>query len=238
MKKRVIKIILVLVIGCALAYAIMYALFQISKSRSFQFFGGLTHRVETTQKVVALTFDDAPTPHTPEVLDILAQKQAKATFYVIGENMEKYPAIASQIVESGMEVGNHSYSHPRFLLKPQAFIEQEIEKTNKLIRQTGYKGEITFRPPHGKKLFGLPWHLHKHGIQTITWDVEPDTYYSTKDEIVTYTLEHTKPGSIILMHPFCDSCGADREALLDIIDRLKTQGYTFVTVGELLSHKK
>ena len=212
-----------------------YIFFLLSNSRTFQFFGGLINRVNTDKKVVALTFDDAPSSQTEEVLSILKEKEVKATFYEIGKAIEQYPTEAKSISDAGMEVGNHSYSHSRFLLKSQSFIDSEIQKTNQLIRDSGYQGEITFRPPYGKKLFGLPWYLHNHNIKTIMWDVEPDTYVSGNvDLIVNYTLENAKPGSIILLHPFCDSCASDREAIGKIIDGLEKKGYKFVTVSELI----
>ncbi len=219
-----------------------YALLQLSNSRSFQLFGGLTDRVQTNEKVAALTFDDAPSPHVSAVLSTLQAKQVKATFYEIGRAIEEYPDEARAIVDAGMEVGNHSYSHQRFLFQSQAFIDVEIQKTSTLIRDTGYRGEITFRPPNGKKLIGLPWYLAQHDIKTITWDVEPETYASdlsadAKTEfLVRYTLEHTRPGSIILLHPFCDSCASARQALPEIIDRLAANGYRFATVSELLRY--
>lgn len=228
--KRLATILSLIIISVSLL------LFQISKSRTFQFFGNLTNRINTDQKVVALTFDDAPSTKNQEVLDILKEKQVKATFYEIGKGIEQFPSEAKAIVDAGMEVGNHSYSHKRFLLKSLSFVDTEIQKTNKLIRDTGYQGEITFRPPNGKKLFALPWYLRKHNIKTIMWDVEPDTYVAGDLEaIVKYTLDHVRPGSIILLHPFCDfECDADREALPKIIDGLKEKGYTFVTINELL----
>jgi len=239
------KIILTAV--CILLILIIVAgvLFKISKSRTFQFWGGLTNRVNTSEKVVALTFDDAPNPQVNEVLSVLKEKNVKATFYEIGENIEKYPQEAKAIVEAGNEVGNHSYSHQRFLLKSVAFAEKEVQETNELIRSTGYLGEITFRPPNGKKLFSLPWYLHKNNIKTITWDVEPDTFAKNLKEgdektefLVKNTLENTKPGSIILLHPLCASCASDREALGRIIDELQAKGYKFVTVSELLALKQ
>jgi peptidoglycan-N-acetylglucosamine deacetylase len=215
-----------------------YLLFQISNSRTFQFFGGLTSRVNTDKKVIALTFDDAPSPRVNDVLNVLNEKQVKATFYLIGQNIEKYPVEAKKIVDAGMEVGNHSYSHQRFLLKPLSFIDSEVQRTNTSIRNTGYHGEITFRPPNGKKLFGLPWYLHQHTMKTIMWDVEPDSFAREKPEAITrYTLDHVRPGSIILIHPFCEKeCVADREALPHIIDALQLQGYTFVTISQLLKY--
>jgi chitin deacetylase len=215
-----------------------YVTFQISRSRTFQFFGTIINRVDTDENVIALTFDDSPTEYTEDVLNILAERNINATFYSIGQSIEKYPDVTKMIVQQGHELGNHSYSHARFLLKSQSFIKNEIEKTNELIREAGYEGEITFRPPNGKKLFGLPWYLSQNNIKTITWDIEPDTYFNEDaDAIKQYVLENVKPGSIILMHPFCKTaCEADREALPEIIDELKNKGYSFVTVSQLLKY--
>lgn len=238
-RKRFFLFATIAIFTLTLLGAFFYGGFQISKSRTFQFFGGLTSRVETDEKIVALTFDDAPSSYTAEVLKILAERNIKGTFYAVGQSLEKFPEEGKQIVAPGHELGNHSYSHQRFLLKTKRFVQDEIEKTNELIRKTGYAGEITFRPPYGKKLFSLPWYLHKHDIKTIMWDVEPDTYHPGDAEAMTeYTLANTKPGSIILLHPFCDvDCAADREALPKIIDELKTQGFTFVTISELLQRQ-
>jgi len=218
---------------------VSFVLFQISKSRSFQFFGGLISRVNTSQKVVALTFDDAPNQKTQEVLDILRQKNIKATFYEIGKGIEEYPDVAKAVVSAGMEVGNHSYSHKRFLFKTPSYVDNEIQKTNKLIRNSGYQDQITFRPPNGKKLLVLPWCLQLHGIKTVMWDVEPDTYVSSDtNSIVEYVISNTRPGSIILLHPFCDvDCEADRKALPIIIDKLNERGYEFVTVSALMKYQ-
>lgn len=225
---------MVLIAGTSVALAALYA---ISKARTFQFFGGLTASARTDRKIVALTFDDAPSPFSGEVLRILAEKNAKATFYVIGKAMEEFPAQAREIVRQGHELGNHTYSHRRMVLKTPWYIATEIEKTDRLIRESGYSGEITFRPPYGKKLFTLPFYLHKRGMRTVTWSMEPDTYHSGDAAgIRDFTLAHAAPGAIILMHPFCDrACAADREALPAIIDGLREQGFTLVTVSQLLN---
>lgn len=222
----------------------MFLLYRISKSRTFQFFGGLTSRVETSKKVVALTFDDAPSPYVNEVLNTLKEHNTLATFYLIGQGIEKYPEETKAIAEAQMELGNHSYSHKRFLLKPTSFIEREVQNTNVLIRSTGYVGEITFRPPNGKKLFGLPLYLKSQNIKTIMWDVEPDTYTGNLEGrektnfLIEHTLSNTKPGSIILLHPFCDLCESGRQAIGPIIEGLKKDGYEFVTVSQLLSYEE
>lgn len=238
-KKFFIPLLLVLVV------LVVLGLFELSKSRTFQFFGVLINRVNTDEKVVALTFDDGPTEYTKEVLGILDEKDIKATFFLIGNQLEKHQDIGKEIVEAGHEIGNHSYSHPRFLLVSQSFIAEEIEKTDVLIRATGHEGDIHFRPPHGRKLFGLPWYLSQHNIKTIMWDVEPDTYIDEAGDsaqntefIVQYTLENTRPGSIIILHPFCESCSAQREAISRFVDDLQAMGYKFVTVSELLAYEK
>jgi peptidoglycan/xylan/chitin deacetylase (PgdA/CDA1 family) len=235
MKKnhRIFAISLGLIL-CALLSG--YGLFRVSKLRTFQFFGNLTARVQTDDNVVAITFDDAPTEYSNDVVDILTEKGIKATFYVIGQNTEMHPDEAKYIVGHGHELGNHSYSHSRFLLQSLSFIDHEIQTTNQLIQDAGYQGEITFRPPGGKKLFLLPWYLKQHNMKTIMWDVEPDTYVAGDAVAITdFTLTNTQPGSIILLHPFCPShCQADREALPHIIDKLREKGYQFLTVSELL----
>ena len=221
---------------CALLSA--YAAFRLSKARTYQLFGDLRARVETTQKIVALTLDDGPTEHTDEVLRVLDAKGIKATFYVIGDRGRTYPGTLKRIVSDGHELGNHSFTHHRFLLRSPSFVSQEIESTNQVIRDAGYSGQITFRPPYGKKLIGLPWYLSQHHIKTITCDVEPDTHYPHDAALLKkYALDNVKPGSIILLHPFCAAdCAAAREALPAIIDGVRAQGYRFVTMSELLNY--
>lgn len=212
-------------------------LWNVTKSRTFQFFGDLTYRIETNEKVVALTFDDGPTNKTDEVLSILSDLSLKATFYVIGADLEKNLKEGQKIVAAGHELGNHSYSHERMVLKSYDFVQQEIEKTDALIRDAGYQGEITFRPPYGKRLFLLPYYLQKHNRKTIMWDVEPETYpevAKSAENITKYVMENTKPGSIILLHVMFDSRKESVKAIEDIVTGLRQQGYTFKTVSELL----
>lgn len=243
--KSVFKYLSIFALSLVVVVIALYGLLQMSKSRTFQLFGTLVSRVETEEKLVALTFDDAPTEHSDAVLDLLAEKNVPATFYAIGKNIEKHPEAAKNIVAAGHELGNHSYTHPRFLLKSYTFVEAEIEKTNQLIADSGYNGTITFRPPYGKKLVTLPWYLSQHDMTTVTWDVEPETYMPTglasdeekKEFFIEYTREHTQPGSIILLHPFCDSCSPARESIVPIITALQDDGYKFVTVNELLKYR-
>ncbi len=212
---------------------------QISNSRQFQFFGRLVYHISTPDSVVALTFDDGPTPvYTEEVLNILKSENVKATFFVIGSVVEKHMYEAALIVKNGNELGNHSWSHERMVLKSAIFISKEIEDTDHIIRKVGYKGEIYFRPPYGKKLLMLPWYLSHHNRTTIMWDSEPESYpdiAKNAEGITEYILSNAHPGSIILLHAMYASNDATRKALPMIIDGLKKRGYRFVTVSQLLS---
>jgi chitin deacetylase len=223
---------------CALVLAGAAGLWQISKSRTFQFFGGLVSRVPTSQRVVALTFDDGPLPgNTEKVIQALAAAGVRATFFVTGESLAENPAEGRRLVAAGHELGNHSYSHRRMVLKSGPFIKSEVERTDHLIRQAGYRGEVLFRPPNGKKLLALPYYLRRTGRTTITWDVEPDSYpavAASSDRIVQYTLDHVRPGSIILLHVMADRRGESRQAIGGIVSGLRQKGYTFLTVSELL----
>lgn len=213
-------------------------LFQISKSRTFQFFGEIYPRVETSQKIVALTFDDGPTrSQTEEILAILRKENVKVTFFLMGSGMAENPGEAERIIADGHELGNHTYHHQRMILVTPNFVKNEIETTDELIKKAGYQGEITFRPPYGKKLLALPYYLSEHNRKTITWDVEPETYVKTSDEIVRYTLDHTQNGSIILLHVMYDSGVESMKSVRPIIEGLREKGFEFKTVSELLSSK-
>lgn len=213
-------------------------LYLLMNARCYQLLGDLVCHGTGDHKHIALTFDDAPSEHTSDaVLAVLAEKNVKATFFMIGENMARHPQAAQRIAAAGHELGNHSYSHRRFLLRSPAFIAREIEDTNALIRAAGYHGPIHFRPPYGKKLLGLPWYLARHHITTVMWDSEPARQQpSTAEAITAAALAQAHNGAIILLHPFCpDACRAEREALPHIIDGLRAQGYTLVTVSTLLT---
>jgi len=234
MKKRLLKISASILI----LFLILFGLYKLMNARSFQLFGGLTNEVQTNQKVVALTFDDGPTKNVDDILPLLDQYNAKATFFLIGNEIEKNPEEAKKIVDAGQQIGNHTYSHDRMVLKSPSFIKDEIEKTDKLIRKAGYKGEIEFRPPNGKKLIGLPYYMHKHNRETITWNLEPDTFYTNPQDKINYVKNNMKPGSIILIHPMYDKTGKELETIKGILDSLSKDGYKFVTVKELQKLQK
>lgn len=220
----------------------LMGLWQLSASRQFQLFGTLIYQIDTKQKLVALTFDDGPTPHyTANILQLLDLYQVKATFFVTGSETQRYMTQAKQIVAAGHQLGNHSWSHPRMLLMSLDEISREIEGTDQQIRAAGFTGEILFRPPYGKKLVLLPWYLAKTNRTTVMWDLEPESNNEIAQDpqaIATEVLENVQPGSIILLHLMYKSREASRLALPLIIKGLKAKGYRMVTLSELRAAEK
>lgn len=216
-------------------------LYKLSRARTFQMWGEIVPRVNTPEKMVALTFDDGPSPETDTILAMLRGLEVKATFFIIGKDLEKYSEEGKKIVAAGHELGNHSYSHQRMVFKSMSFVQQEIEKTDSLIRSLGYTGEIHFRAPFGKKLFILSYYLSQQQRKNIMWDVEPESYAElaeSSEKMTLHVLENTQPGSIILLHVMEAKRKESRQAIPGIVVGLKQQGYRFLTVSELLQQNK
>jgi peptidoglycan-N-acetylglucosamine deacetylase len=236
--KKPLKSIAVFMLLLIAGFAVFW---QVSRARTFQLMGEIVPRVETSQKVVALTFDDGPTTEgTNEVLAILKDYDVKASFFLIGADIQTHPESVKQIIAAGHEIGNHSYSHKRMFFQTPSFIQREIDDTDRLIRQAGYEGTIHFRPPFGKKFLLLPYYLSKRDKKSIMWDVEPESdaeIDGNAENIIHHVLQQTKPGSIILLHVMYKSRQPSMNAVGPIIKGLKEQGFEFKTVSELLALK-
>ncbi|WP_336087672.1 polysaccharide deacetylase family protein [Nocardia sp. SSK8] len=222
------------VVGVVVVVAVCAGLYTLMNSRTYQVAGRLVDRVETNEKLVALTFDDGPTARTPEILRTLAELQVPATFYLVGRDLAAHPEYGAAIAAAGHELGNHSYSHRRMIFVAEDTVRAEIENTDAEIRRTGFPGPITFRPPYGKKLWTLPHYLSDHDRTAVTWDVEPDSAGgASREAIVADTIANTRPGSIVLLHVMHGTTGVD--AIAEIVTGLRAQGYRFTTVSGLLA---
>ena len=211
---------------------------QLARARTVQAFGHLVDRVETNERRVALTFDDGPTPAVLDSIDhVLASRRVRATFFVTGAELARTPAAGQRLVAAGHELGNHTYTHERMVLRSPGFLRSQVDRTDSLIRAAGYTGTVYFRPPFGYKLFALPWYLARTARTTVMWDVEPDSYTdvaATSELIVRHVLDRVRPGSIILLHPWYASRATSLAAVGPLIDSLRSRGYEVGPVRDLL----
>ncbi|WP_036831923.1 MULTISPECIES: polysaccharide deacetylase family protein [Planktothrix] len=186
------------------------------------------------QKVIAFTFDDGPWPKsTRQVLDILKDNNIKATFFWVGYALKNQKDIGKEVVNEGHVIANHTWSH-RYQKYSPAGAAEEIESNNKLIEEvTGVESPL-FRPPGGVLDNGLLDYAFKQNHVNILWSVDSQDWKASSDKIIDNVLKQAKSGGIILMHDGGGNRSATIKALPIVIKKLKEQGYTFVTVPELL----
>ncbi len=208
------------------------------ENRQRQLFGGYYCRIQTRDKVVALTFDDGPLhPNTTELLTLLDEESVKATFFMLGTQVENNPILAKEVLSKGHQIGNHSYSHPYMFLIPPARIRIEIEKTDALLREIGVKGEILFRAPYGEQFLILPYILHRMKKKNILFDFFPDPPEWRDfpiEDTAQSILRQSRPGSIIVLHDGTDAGHKVCDITKIVIHGLKEKEYSFITVSELL----
>ena len=185
-------------------------------------------------KVIALTFDDGPGPYTAQLLDILDQHGAKATFFLIGSKVSAQADVLRRMHARGHQLGNHSWSHPELPKLPVDQIAGEIDRTNDAIKQaTGVKPTI-LRPPYGATNSVVLEQLRARGMSSILWSVDTRDWADRNSEIVcSRAVAGAHPGAIILMH---DIHQTSVGAVPCILNALKQQGYSFVTVQGLLGN--
>ncbi|MFT0846540.1 polysaccharide deacetylase family protein [Actinomycetaceae bacterium L2_0104] len=181
---------------------------------------------------VALTFDDGPGPYTAELLDTLKEKDVKATFFLVGRSAASDPAMVSREAQEGHVVANHSWSHPSLPTLSSGTMAAEIEQTDQAIEDAGAPRPLLVRPPYGDKNATLLSLLGQRGQAAVLWDVDTmDWKNRNVSKNIETAVEKAHPGAIILMH---DIHPESVEAVPEIIDRLESQGYIFVTVPELV----
>jgi peptidoglycan/xylan/chitin deacetylase (PgdA/CDA1 family) len=231
-----------MLLGAAAAVALLlaaaFSLFQISRARCFSLTGEAICRVETNAPIVALSFDDGPAPEgIAWATSVLRPAHAHATFFLIGAEIPGREALVRQLLAEGHEVGNHSFSHVRMVLHSSSFYDDEIMRTDALLRGAGVSAPNLFRPPYGKKLIGLPAALARHDYRMILWDVEDPPGATTPQDYANAVVREARPGSIILMHIMYSGNRVARDALPLVVRGLEARGLRIVTVGELLRHR-
>ncbi len=209
-----------------------------ARGRSATLFGPSIWRGPRNQKLLALTFDDGPSPATLEVLEILDVHAIRATFFQCGANIERLPHLSRQVAAAGHEIGNHTYDHPRLLGCGPARLRREIGDTQKAILQATGACARLFRAPYGLRWFGLRSVLAEFGLTGVMWTVIGYDWEWEAEEIARHVETQASPGGIICLHDGDrTSSQVDRRptirALRLLIPRLYDHGYGFVTAGQM-----
>jgi peptidoglycan-N-acetylglucosamine deacetylase len=203
--------------------------------------GKFYYQGHTKEKVIALTFDDGPGPFTPRILDLLKHYNCRATFFMLGDQLPTYAAIAKEVADAGHEVANHTYSHTNFNTLKTAdsakFLHELLETQGLIFKATG-KQTVAVRMPHGafgkyNRAWLLPT-LKEHGYALVHWTFGTDWFLKkTPEQMANDYMQNAHPGAVFLFH----DGGKHREktlaALQIVIPELQKKGYRFVAAEEL-----
>jgi len=190
--------------------------------------------VHTDGPYIAMSFDDGPSATlTPKLLDLLAARHIKATFFVIGENVLEHPEIVARAAREGHEIGNHSWSHPNLAKMSQESVRSQLQRTDDAIKNATGERPTLMRPPYGSITDREKHWIHdEFGYRIILWDVDPYDWKRPGPAVVrNRILKETRPGSIVLSH---DIHPGTIEAMPSTLDALEAKGFKFVTVSELI----
>jgi peptidoglycan/xylan/chitin deacetylase (PgdA/CDA1 family) len=196
------------------------------------------------EKAVALTFDDGPSStYTPQIMALLKLYQARGTFFVLGEKVERTPWLVQALLKDGNEVGNHSFSHPRMTKETQISWERELERTALDLDLLGCpQSERLFRPPYSACDDRLKNYLAHTRRCLVLWSLDSGDWQGlAAPAIIKNVLSRVRNGSIIIFHDSDEHAQADRhptvEALRTILPALKAAGYRMITVSEMLHYR-
>ncbi|MEM1094021.1 MAG: polysaccharide deacetylase family protein [Bacteroidota bacterium] len=183
-------------------------------------------------RVAYLTFDDGPTLHTPRYLDILARYDARATFFLLGRQMEEHPTMVELLLEAGHALGNHGYSHSDPWRTPTAALLAEFDRTTALLRAHLGHPPCWLRPPYGHFTRALRgWGLSRRQ-RMVMWDVMPGDFLRgvTSKHVSERVLRSIRPGSIVVLHDNPNVAHVTPVALGALLSNLTAEGWRFAAL--------
>jgi peptidoglycan/xylan/chitin deacetylase (PgdA/CDA1 family) len=195
-------------------------------------------QVRVDQPYIAMTFDDGPSAeNTPRLLEMLKQRNIKATFFLIGQNAASNPDIVRRILADGHEVGNHSWTHPQLSKLSDDRVTAEITQTQDAIKDASGFTPTLIRPPYGAITpRQREWIENRFGLNIILWSVDPLDWKRPGASVITQRiLSQVRPGAIILSH---DIHKQTVDAMPATLDGLIAKGYKFATVSQLIAMNK
>lgn len=189
-----------------------------------------------SDRLIALTFDDGPNPeYTPQVLETLARYGVRATFFWVGQELERNPEVARAVLTAGHVAGNHTWTH-RTAPANELQAQRELQSTQQLLEAAGGSGRL-FRPPGGRLNNGLADWALREGYTVVMWSAQSNDWEPSvgSQQIVDNVLGAARPGAIVLLHDGGGNRSRTVAALPAILEGLQVQGYRFVTIPEMLA---
>jgi peptidoglycan/xylan/chitin deacetylase (PgdA/CDA1 family) len=232
-------------LGAALTAAGVAALFAggyQSMAPTGQWYGHTFTGIDKKSKHLALTYDDGPNdPHTLRLLEILAKHDVRATFFLIGRFVQQRPDIVRELAKAGHVIANHTFTHPRLILRSGKQVREEILRCQRAIADAVGEHSNLFRPPFGGRRPVTLRAVRGLGLQPVMWNVTGYDWTAPSAEHIERTVTaRVRGGNVILLHDGGHKAlGADRSSTVKATDRLigkhKEEGYDFVTVAEMMA---
>ena len=212
------------------------------RGRSASVFGRSVWRGPRDRAAIALTFDDGPSESTPEILHVLAEYHAPATFFQCGANVGRLPEIAGAVAAAGHEIGNHSYSHPYLFLRTPAEIEIELRRSQEIIAEHTRSRPVWFRAPYGARWFGLGAAQRRLQLGGVMWTAIGYDWSLRVEEVVARMTAAASNGAILCLHDGRELCEKPDvrttvETVRRLVPMLLERGYKFETVSRLICPK-
>jgi len=197
------------------------------------------YRGPRSRRALGLTFDDGPGERTLEMLELLDRYRARATFFQCGVNIERHPDVARAVAKAGHEIGNHSFTHPRFHFRSSRFIEDELTRAQSAILNITGVSPALFRAPYGIRWMGMRAAQRRLNLLGVMWTVIGHDWRLPAGAIVERVLKGTGNGAIICLHDGREiqakpDIGPTVEAVRRLMPVLRDQGFTFETVSQLI----
>jgi peptidoglycan-N-acetylglucosamine deacetylase len=186
--------------------------------------------------LAALSYDDGPSPaNTLRLLELLERYEARATFFVVGAEVEKHPELARAVVDAGHELGNHSFDHANPLTLEEDELRADFNRAAVAIERATGRRPALLRPPYGKRAPELAALHRPDGVATVLWSIDSGDTRGTSVDVVTHEVtENIEAGDVVLMHDGGDARPITLAATERVLEELTVRGYRFVTISELL----
>ncbi len=207
--------------------------------RSSSVFGPSVYRGVRNRRAIALTFDDGPSESTPQLLELLEQAQAPATFFLCGANVRRLPAVAREVARRGHQLGNHSDSHDWFCLRSASFIRDQVVRAQGAIKDATGVTPVLLRAPYGVRWFGLREVQRQLGLTGVMWTEIGQDWKLPAESIYQRLARTAQNGAIFCLHDGRETkpnpdIRPTLEAVRRLLSELRAKGFHFETVSQIL----